>query len=193
VPIQRRDPPTAAQSESLTSTFASVCTSAEIRESRALFSVGSLAAARAVPARRGWVGGYVAEAVGTVNGRPGEWAGMVIPPRELGALLARFGMIVGLDRIFKTLHVLAYVDRDRTGEASNGWATCKKSATAWPSTCSMAAKASWGEAYHACTTQPGPSSQGRTVCRVFVALGAPLRCCGGLLALQVIIRASAIR
>ena len=43
------------------------------------------------------MGGYVAEAVGTVNGRPGEWAGKVIPPRELGALLARFGMIVGLD------------------------------------------------------------------------------------------------
>ncbi len=43
------------------------------------------------------MGGYVVEAVGTVNGRPGEWAGKVIPPRELGALLARFGMIVGLD------------------------------------------------------------------------------------------------
>jgi hypothetical protein len=43
---------------------------------------------------------------------------------------------------------------------------------------STAAKASWGEAYHACTTQPGPPSQGRTVCRVFVTLGAPLRCCG---------------
>ena len=39
----------------------------------------------------------MAEAVGTVNGRPGEWAGKVIPPRELGALLARFGMIVSLD------------------------------------------------------------------------------------------------
>jgi hypothetical protein len=35
VQIQCRDPPTAAQSESLTNTFASVCTSAEIRESRA--------------------------------------------------------------------------------------------------------------------------------------------------------------
>jgi hypothetical protein len=32
-----------------------------------------------------------------VNGRPGEWAGQVIPPGELAALLARFGMIVGLD------------------------------------------------------------------------------------------------
>jgi hypothetical protein len=32
-----------------------------------------------------------------VNGRPGEWAGEVIPPQELVALLARFGMIVELD------------------------------------------------------------------------------------------------
>ena len=41
--------------------------------------------------------GYVAHAAGTVNGRPGEWAGKVIPPQELAALLARFGMIIGLD------------------------------------------------------------------------------------------------
>jgi hypothetical protein len=39
----------------------------------------------------------VREAADKVNGRPGEWAGEVIPPRELAALLARFGMIVGLD------------------------------------------------------------------------------------------------
>jgi hypothetical protein len=39
----------------------------------------------------------VAKAAGRVNGRPGEWAAQVIPPRELAALLARFGMIVGLD------------------------------------------------------------------------------------------------
>ncbi len=39
------------------------------------------------------------EAAGKVNGsgRSGEWAGEVIPTRELAALLARFGMMVGLD------------------------------------------------------------------------------------------------
>jgi hypothetical protein len=31
------------------------------------------------------------------GGRPGEWAGMVIPADEVAALLARFGMMVGLD------------------------------------------------------------------------------------------------
>jgi len=39
----------------------------------------------------------VASAVGKVNGKPGEWAGKVIPLEELTALLARFGMLVGLD------------------------------------------------------------------------------------------------
>jgi hypothetical protein len=43
------------------------------------------------------VGYYVAKMAGTGNGRPGEWAGEVIPARELVALLARFGMMVGLD------------------------------------------------------------------------------------------------
>ncbi len=37
-------------------------------------------------------------AAGKSNGEPGEWAGEVIPLNELAALLARFGMIVGLDR-----------------------------------------------------------------------------------------------
>jgi hypothetical protein len=37
------------------------------------------------------VWGYVTEAAGKVNGRPGEWAGEVIPPRKLTVLLARFG------------------------------------------------------------------------------------------------------
>jgi hypothetical protein len=37
------------------------------------------------------------EAAGKANGRPGEWAGVVIPSRELAALLARFGMMVALD------------------------------------------------------------------------------------------------
>ncbi|MGH3684160.1 MAG: hypothetical protein ACRDSM_03685, partial [Pseudonocardiaceae bacterium] len=39
----------------------------------------------------------VVSAAGKVNGKPGEWAGEVIPLEELTALLARFGMIVGLD------------------------------------------------------------------------------------------------
>jgi hypothetical protein len=47
--------------------------------------------------RRGWVWGVVARMVGTVNGRPGEWAGEVISPQELAVLLARFGMIVKID------------------------------------------------------------------------------------------------
>lgn len=34
---------------------------------------------------------------GKADGEPGEWAGEVIPLNELAALLARFGMIVGLD------------------------------------------------------------------------------------------------
>jgi hypothetical protein len=34
---------------------------------------------------------------GQTNGEPGEWAGEVIPLDELAALLARFGMIVGLN------------------------------------------------------------------------------------------------
>ncbi|MEO7195641.1 MAG: hypothetical protein ABIZ05_12620 [Pseudonocardiaceae bacterium] len=44
----------------------------------------------------GWAE-VVASAAGKVNGKPGEWAGEVIPLEELTALLARFGMIVGLD------------------------------------------------------------------------------------------------
>ena len=36
-------------------------------------------------------------AAGKANGEPGEWAGEVMPLEELTALLARFGMIVGLD------------------------------------------------------------------------------------------------
>jgi hypothetical protein len=39
----------------------------------------------------------VSSAASKANGKPGEWAGEVIPLEELTALLARFGMIVRLD------------------------------------------------------------------------------------------------
>ena len=38
-----------------------------------------------------------ASAAGQGNDQPGEWAGKVIPLEELAELLARFGMIVGVD------------------------------------------------------------------------------------------------
>ncbi len=43
------------------------------------------------------VSSAASKANGKANGKPGEWAGEVIPLEELAALLARFGMIVGLD------------------------------------------------------------------------------------------------
>ena len=46
--------------------------------------------------RIGWAD-VAASAAGNASGQPGEWAGEVIPLEELVALLARFGMIVGLD------------------------------------------------------------------------------------------------
>jgi len=45
----------------------------------------------------GWADVVAAAGKVKVNGQPGEWAGEVIPLEKLTALLARFGMIVGLD------------------------------------------------------------------------------------------------
>lgn len=56
-------------------------------------------------------------------------------PTQLREALAHYG------RIFKTLHVLSYVDQARTGPRSRACATCEKAATTWTGTSSTAATA----------------------------------------------------
>jgi Transposase and inactivated derivatives, TnpA family len=55
-------------------------------------------------------------------------------PTQLGEALAHYG------RIFKTLHVLSYLDQ-RTGRRSRACTTCRKAAMTWPGTSSTAAAA----------------------------------------------------
>ena len=57
-------------------------------------------------------------------------------PTALGEAIAMYG------RIFKTLHILSYIDTRPTAATSRVSATCKKDAMPWPGRSATAARAS---------------------------------------------------
>jgi TnpA family transposase len=81
-------------------------------------------------------------------------------PTQLGDALAHYG------RVFKTLHVLAYVDDETYRRDIRGSAISKKAATTWPATCSTAARANCtGPTTRAWRTSSAPSAWSSTASR----------------------------